>query len=123
MAEQKFIEVRGAREHNLKNVDVDIPRDKLVVITVIDVREAAEIAASGKAKVALHLPLALLPLKADPKAPDRAKGLDLEKPVAVYCASGMRSAAAVQTLKKLGYDAHNIGTIRDWAAAGGVISR
>ena len=33
MAEQKFIEVRGAREHNLKNVDVSIPRDQLVVIT------------------------------------------------------------------------------------------
>ncbi|WP_423211331.1 excinuclease ABC subunit UvrA [Paracoccus yeei] len=31
--EQKFIEVRGAREHNLKNVDMDIPRDSLVVIT------------------------------------------------------------------------------------------
>ncbi len=33
MAEHKFIEVRGAREHNLKNVNVDIPRDQLVVIT------------------------------------------------------------------------------------------
>ncbi|MGL6209709.1 MAG: excinuclease ABC subunit UvrA [Paracoccaceae bacterium] len=33
MAEQKFIEVRGAREHNLKSVDVNIPRDQLVVIT------------------------------------------------------------------------------------------
>ena len=27
------IHIRGAREHNLKNIDVDIPRDKLVVIT------------------------------------------------------------------------------------------
>ena len=27
------IEVRGARTHNLKNIDLDIPRDKLVVIT------------------------------------------------------------------------------------------
>jgi len=33
MAEQKFIEVRGAREHNLKGVDLDIPRDALTVIT------------------------------------------------------------------------------------------
>ncbi|WP_265500969.1 excinuclease ABC subunit UvrA [Paracoccus beibuensis] len=33
MMEQKFIEVRGAREHNLKGVDMDIPRDQLVVIT------------------------------------------------------------------------------------------
>ncbi|MEM1266203.1 MAG: excinuclease ABC subunit UvrA [Pseudomonadota bacterium] len=33
MPELKNIEIRGAREHNLKSVDVDIPRDKLVVIT------------------------------------------------------------------------------------------
>ena len=30
---QKMISIRGAREHNLKNVDVDIPRDQLVVMT------------------------------------------------------------------------------------------
>ncbi len=30
---QEYIEVRGARQHNLKNIDVKIPRDKLVVIT------------------------------------------------------------------------------------------
>lgn len=29
----EFIKIRGAREHNLKNVSVDIPRNKLVVIT------------------------------------------------------------------------------------------
>jgi excinuclease ABC subunit A len=31
--EQNFIRVRGAREHNLKDVDIDIPRGKLVVMT------------------------------------------------------------------------------------------
>ena len=33
MAELKSIEIRGAREHNLKSVDIDIPRDQFVVIT------------------------------------------------------------------------------------------
>jgi len=29
----KYISIRGAREHNLKNIDVDLPRDKLIVLT------------------------------------------------------------------------------------------
>jgi excinuclease ABC subunit A len=32
-ADRRVIAIRGAREHNLKNVDLDIPRDKLVVFT------------------------------------------------------------------------------------------
>src|SRR5262245_31206246 len=32
-AEARVITIRGAREHNLKNIDVEIPRDRLVVIT------------------------------------------------------------------------------------------
>ena len=30
---QEYIEIQGAKVHNLKNIDVKIPRDKLVVIT------------------------------------------------------------------------------------------
>ncbi|MCW4114694.1 excinuclease ABC subunit UvrA [Aurantimonas sp. MSK8Z-1] len=33
MADQKTISIRGAREHNLKNVDLDLPRDTLIVMT------------------------------------------------------------------------------------------
>jgi excinuclease ABC subunit A len=33
MEKEEFIEIYGAREHNLKNIDISIPRNKLVVIT------------------------------------------------------------------------------------------
>ncbi len=33
MSDKRFISIRGAREHNLKNVDLDLPRDSLVVMT------------------------------------------------------------------------------------------
>src|SRR5512136_3468709 len=33
MPEEKKLIVRGARAHNLKNIDVELPRDKLIVIT------------------------------------------------------------------------------------------
>ena len=35
MAVENYIKIRGARVHNLKNIDVDIPKNKLVVITGI----------------------------------------------------------------------------------------
>ena len=31
--ERRYIKIRGAREHNLKGIDVDIPRDEFVVLT------------------------------------------------------------------------------------------
>lgn len=33
MADHKYISIRGAREHNLKNIDLDLPRDRLIVMT------------------------------------------------------------------------------------------
>ena len=33
MEERKYIKIRGAKEHNLKGIDIDIPRDEFVVLT------------------------------------------------------------------------------------------
>ena len=33
MSESNYISIKGAKVNNLKNIDVDIPRNKLVVIT------------------------------------------------------------------------------------------
>ena len=92
-------------------------------LTLIDVREANELRASGTAAGALHIPLGLLAMKADPKSPDFDARLGKGKPVAVYCAVGGRAGMAAQTLQRLGYHATNIGGFGDWAAAGGPVAR
>lgn len=43
-SERKYIKIRGANEHNLKNIDVDIPRDEFVVLTGCRDRENRPIA-------------------------------------------------------------------------------
>ena len=45
MQPRQFIKIRGANENNLKNLDVDIPRNELVVLTGL----------SGSEKVLWHL--------------------------------------------------------------------
>lgn len=91
-------------------------------VVLLDVREVGEVQASGLAKGAIHIPLGLLPLKADPKAPDfdaRLQG----KPIAVYCAAGARAGRAVQFLQSVGLEAHNIGGFGDWCGCGGGVQR
>ncbi len=92
-------------------------------ITLLDVRELAEVQASGLAKGAVHIPLAMIPLRANRQAPDHDPLLDPAKPVAIYCAAGARAGRAADLLTQLGYTAHNIGGFADWCAAGGEVER
>lgn len=92
-------------------------------ITLLDVREAGEIAASGTAKGGVHIPLSMVPLKANTQGPDHDKRLDPAKPVAVFCAVGGRAGQAAQVLERLGYTAYNIGGFSDWVNAGGAVQR
>jgi len=91
-------------------------------ITVIDVREQGELAESGKAAGALHIPLMRLRDVADPRHPDFHRGLKATAQIALYCASGARSSSAARTLRQLGYeDVHNIGGLGHWVQAGGAV--
>jgi rhodanese-related sulfurtransferase len=93
-------------------------------LIVIDVRESAEIAASGMAEGALHVPLALLKMRCDRSSPECLAELAIDKPVALYCASGGRSQMAAQALAAMGYrEVYNIGGLGDWISAGGKVSR
>ena len=91
-------------------------------VTLIDVREHGEVAASGKATGALHIPLIRLRDIADPRHPDFNSNLNTQAKIAVYCASGARSMSATRTLRQLGYDdVHNIGGLGHWVNAGGAL--
>ena len=75
---------------------------------VLDVRSASEFQ-GGAFPGATHIPLAELSA--------RLARLRRDRPLVVYCASGMRSAAAVRLLKRAGFDAVNAGGLRDMPAA------
>ena len=60
----RMITVKGAREHNLKNVDLEIPRDRLVVMTGLS--------GSGKSSLAFDTIYACL-LYTSPSPRDRQK--------------------------------------------------
>lgn len=93
-------------------------------LTLVDIREPAEMAASGMAAGALGIPLAALALKADPQSPDHDPRLSPDRPVALYCASGARASMARGTLMRLGYrDVTNLGGLADWVRAGGALIR
>ncbi|MEE9389273.1 MAG: rhodanese-like domain-containing protein [Paracoccaceae bacterium] len=93
-------------------------------LTIIDVREHAEVSKSGKAKGALHIPLATLQFKTDPKNPDFHPALKTAKPVALYCASGARSHMAAGIMLKMGFsDVSNLGHLGNWTSGGGQVVR
>ena len=93
-------------------------------VLVVDVRDAAEVQASGKVAGAVNVPRGLLEFRADAASPSHDKSFDKDKTVIVYCASGGRSALSGKTLKDLGYEkVYNLGGFKDWAESGGAVEK
>ena len=89
---------------------------------VVDIRDSAEIAVSGKVRGAVAVGRGLLEFKADPTAPSHDPQFRPDRPVILYCASGGRAALAGKTLKDMGYaDVRNLGGFAGWKAAGGEV--
>lgn len=83
---------------------------------IVDVRDPAEVAASGKVPGAVNVPRGMLEFRADPSSPYHDKAFDPSKTVVLYCASGGRAALAGAALQDLGYtDVRNMGAFKDWA--------
>jgi len=89
---------------------------------VLDVRDAPELAQSGKVAGALHVSRGMLEFRADPDSPYHDKNFARDKTVIVYCASGGRAALSGKLLKDMGYPhVYNLGAFKDWAESGGAV--
>jgi rhodanese-related sulfurtransferase len=89
-------------------------------VVFVDLREASEIAASGKVPGALAIPRGLLEFRADPEGASKDAALTGTKTVVTYCASGGRAALAGKTLQEMGYsDFRSLGRMQDWIEGGG----
>lgn len=90
----------------------------------VDVRDDAEVAASGRIKGALHIARGHLEFEADPASPRHNPALPRDKTLLVYCNSGARATLACKTLKDMGYaDVRNLGGFTAWVAEGGPVER
>jgi rhodanese-related sulfurtransferase len=88
-------------------------------VLLVDVRDQPELAGAGKIKGAIHVSRGMLEFRADPESPYHLPAFGKHKPVALYCASGGRSALAGKTLKELGYETvYNAGAFKQLADAG-----
>ena len=91
---------------------------------VLDVRDAPEVAASGRVAGAVNVSRGMLEFRADPESPAHDRNFGRDKTVIVYCASGGRSALSGKLLKDLGYErVYNLGAFKDWAESGGAVDK
>ena len=91
---------------------------------LVDVRDGTEVAATGKAAGAIHIPRGSLEFKADLTAPSADKNFALDRPVIVHCGAGGRAALAGKLLKDMGYEkVYNLGGFKDWVEAGGKVDK
>ena len=91
---------------------------------VVDVRDAPEVAASGRIAGSVHVPRGMLEFRADPDASYHDRNFAKDKTVILYCASGGRAALGGKLLKEMGYEkVYNLGGFKDWAESGGPIDK
>lgn len=91
---------------------------------IVDVRDGTEVAATGKAAGAVHVPRGSLEFKACTDSTTHDKNFAKDRPVILHCAGGGRAALAGKLLKDMGYQkVYNLGGFKDWVESGGKVEK
>jgi rhodanese-related sulfurtransferase len=116
--QQHVADMIAAARSSIENLDAAAAASELERgdTTFIDLREDAELEATGTIPGAVHVPRGMLEFRADPASPYHIEEFDPERRIVVYCASGGRSALAAETLQRMGYRkvAHLDGGYKAW---------
>lgn len=119
--QKKAMELVAEAKAGIENLDVEqVEKELETGVTLIDLREADELAASGKIPGSVHVPRGMLEFRTDPSTPYHADCFDPSQRIILHCASGGRSALAAKTLHDMGYEnvAHLDGGFKAWTEAG-----
>ncbi len=92
---------------------------------LVDLREPDERAQNGTIPGGLNAPRGMLEFYADPASAYHRPEFDPARRTILYCASGGRSALAVEALRQLGYSnvAHLDGGLKAWTASAREVAR
>jgi rhodanese-related sulfurtransferase len=111
----------AAAKARIENLTPDEVEQELANGAVlVDIREPEERVANGAIEGNIHAARGMLEFYADPTSAYHREEFDPEKRVILYCASGGRSALAVEALQALGYRniAHLDTGVKGWIEAG-----
>jgi rhodanese-related sulfurtransferase len=90
---------------------------------IVDLRDIRELARDGHVPGAFHAPRGMLEFWVDPESPYYKEIFGSGKKFVFFCAGGMRSALAAQTVQRMGLEpvCHIEGGFRAWKEAGGPV--
>lgn len=113
--------VAAARERidnlSLEEAQQEIAKEDTLLVDIRDPRERER---DGTIPGAKHVTRGMLEFWADPESPYYKSYFEFDTPIVVYCAGGLRSALAADTLKTLGFRdvGHIEGGFGAWKSAG-----
>jgi rhodanese-related sulfurtransferase len=92
-------------------------------VLLVDLRDIRELNRDGKVPGALHAPRGMLEFWVDPESPYYKEVFGSGKKFVFFCAGGLRSALAAQTVQRMGLEpvCHIEGGFRAWKEAGGAV--